>query len=81
MPKGREGETVARFEEIRGYFVRSAGSVAAARGAIPIAWAVAHDSRRPGGGVANQPTTKHRPRFAAYRFLLLPCLPVGKAMV
>lgn len=38
-PGGPEGETVARFAEIRGNRVRSAGSVAAARGAVPIAWA------------------------------------------
>jgi len=81
MPKGREGETVTRFEEIRGDFVRSAGSVAAARGAIPIAWAVAYDSRRLGSEVATHPTAMRRPRIAAYRFLLLPCLPVGKAIV
>ena len=39
MPKRRERETVARFEEIRGAWISSAGSVVAARGAIPIAWA------------------------------------------
>ena len=80
MPKGPEGETDARFEEIRGYFVRSAGSVAAARGAIPIAWADVCCGRRLGCGAVTRPTTMVRPQIAACRFLLLPCLPAGKAI-
>ena len=80
MPIGREGETGARFEEIRGYFVSSAGSVAAARGAIPIARTVACSGRRLGYGAVTRPTTMHRPRIAACRFLLLPRLPAGKAI-
>lgn len=62
MPTGAGRETVARFEEIRDNQIRSAGSVVAARGAIPIAWAGTRSnrSRRRDGSDSHRATSTDR---------------------